>query len=214
VLYVRPPRCFPFRRPRGYKPRRLTFLHVKISFGDFVVVGVGIIPNTDLAEQAGLKVEKGIIVNEFFETSVPGIFAAGDVAKFYHPVFGHHLRVEHYDIAVRHGKFAGANMAGDRKPFTEMPYFFSYMFDLTISAYGDMSRRETVIRRGELGKKGFFQFFFADGRLQAFLSMNRPHKEVKAVKGILLRRPNLDQLTSISDESVGLQKFENAAFAP
>jgi 3-phenylpropionate/trans-cinnamate dioxygenase ferredoxin reductase subunit len=175
--------------------------------GDFVVVGVGIIPSTELAEQAGLKVDRGIMVDEFLETSAPNIFAAGDVARFYHPTFGHHLRVEHYDIAVKHGKLVGASMAGDKKPFTEMPYFFSYMFDLTINAYGDMGRRETIIRRGELGMNGFFQFFFADGRLQAFISMNRPNDEVQVAKDILLRRPSLDQLQLISDESVGMQKF-------
>ncbi len=175
--------------------------------GGLVVVGVGIIPNTELAEGAGLKVDKGIVVNEFLETGLPNIFAAGDVARFYHPVFRHHLRVEHYDIAVKHGRIAGANMAGDKKPFTEMPYFFSYMFDLTINAYGDMGTRDTVISRGELGIRGFFQFFFADGKLQAFLSMNRPNEEVKVAKNILLRRPNLNQLQSISDESESLQRF-------
>ncbi len=175
--------------------------------GDIVVVGVGIIPNTELAESGGLAVEKGIVVDEFLETSVPGVFAVGDVARIYHPVFGHHIRVEHYDVAVKQGRHAGASMAGDRKPYTEMPYFFSYMFDLTVKAYGDMSRRETVVRRGDLGTKGFFQFFFADGRLQAFLSMNRPMEEIKIVKDVLLRHSGIEKIASISDESKDLREF-------
>lgn len=189
-------------RVNGVKTKDGTFVP-----GDLVIVSVGIIPRTELAEQAGLKVEKGIVVDEFLETSVPNIFAAGDVARFYHPVFGHHLRVEHYDIAVKHGRLVGANMAGEKQPFTEMPYFFSYMFDLTTKAYGDMSRRDAIVRRGELGTRGFFRFFFADGKLQAFLSINRPIEEINLAKSILLRRPTLEQLRSISDESKNLQDF-------
>jgi 3-phenylpropionate/trans-cinnamate dioxygenase ferredoxin reductase subunit len=81
-------------------------------FTDFVVIGVGIAVGTELAEKAGLKVEKGIVVDEFLETNAKGIFAAGDVARFYSPIFKRHLRLEHYDIAVKHGKIAGLNMAG------------------------------------------------------------------------------------------------------
>ncbi len=178
-----------------------------IVSGEIVMVGVGILPNTELAEKAGLKVENGIVVDEFLQTSVEEVYAAGDVARFYHPVFGHHLRVEHYDIAVKHGKIAGANMTGERTPFTQMPYFFSYILDLTINAYGDMGGREVTVTRGELGARGFFQFFFTDGVLQAFVSMNRTSEEVQVAKEILLRRPSLNQLTSISDEAVGLRKF-------
>ncbi|MDG6899957.1 MAG: FAD-dependent oxidoreductase [Nitrososphaerota archaeon] len=174
---------------------------------DLVVVGIGIMPNTDLAEKAGLKVDRGIVVNEYLETDSPGIFAAGDVARFFHPVFQSHLRVEHYDVAVSHGRVAGANMAGGRVAFTEMPHFFSYMFDLTINAYGDMNKREVELRRGEVGRNGFMQFFFNGGRLTAFLSANRPPGEIKAAREILAAGASYERLKSISDLSRPLEEF-------
>lgn len=87
----------------------------EIVKADFIVVGVGIIPNTKLAEDGGLKVDKGIVTNEFLETSAQDIYAAGDVARFYSPIFGRQIRLEHYDVAVNHGNVAGANMAGGRE---------------------------------------------------------------------------------------------------
>ena len=106
---------------------------------DFVIIGVGLVLNVELAEKAGLKVEKGILVNQFLETSIENIYAAGDVARFFSPIFQRHLRLEHYDIAVKHGNTAGINMSGDKVQFNELPYFFSYQFDLKIHAYGDLS---------------------------------------------------------------------------
>lgn len=173
--------------------------------GDMVVVGVGIVPNVELAQQAGLAVENGIVVDEFLRTSHPDIFAAGDVARLYHPVFGHHLRVEHYDMAVKEGRLAGMNMAGGKEPFTEMPYFFSYMFDLTTKAYGDMSNHDATVTRGVLGRGGFFQFFFTQGRLAAFLSMNSPMDEIQAARSILSYRPTQGAVNQIGDLKVELQ---------
>ena len=106
---------------------------------DFVIIGVGLVLNVKLAEKAGLKVEKGILVNQFLETSIENIYAAGDVARFFNPIFQRHLCLEHYDIAVKHGNTAGINMSGDKVPFNELPYFFSYQFDLKIHTYGDLS---------------------------------------------------------------------------
>lgn len=179
----------------------------RVFNADFVVVAIGIIPDTELAEQAGIKVDKGIVVNEYLETNLPWIFSAGDVARFYHPIFGHHMRVEHYDVAVKHGRLAGSNMAGGRNAFTAMPYFFSYMFDLIIEAYGDMSKRELAIRRGNFDRTGFFQFFFTNGRLTAFIAVNRPRQEVGTAKRILANGPSYESIRTISHESVPLDSF-------
>ena len=96
---------------------------------DGVVAGIGIHPNLDLAKEAGLKVEDGIIVNERLETSVPDIYAAGDAANFFHSALEKRTRVEHEDNAVQMGKLAGRNMAGASEAYTHIPMFYSDLFE-------------------------------------------------------------------------------------
>ncbi|MGI0091453.1 MAG: NAD(P)/FAD-dependent oxidoreductase [Nitrososphaerales archaeon] len=175
---------------------------------DFVVVGVGIAPNTKLAEDAGLKVDRGILTNEFLETSVEGIYAAGDAARFYSLLFERHLRLEHYDVAVKHGNIAGANMAGAREAYLELPYFFSYQFDLKINAYGDLSHRTRIVKRGSLSdKEGFFQFYFNEDRIDAVLSVNRGFDEIKKARELVTRRIRFPEPSEISDESKTLESW-------
>lgn len=172
---------------------------------DFVVEGVGITLETGLAERAGLKVEKGIIVNEFLESSSKDIFAAGDVARFYSPVFQRYLRLEHYDIAVKQGQLAGLNMAGQRKPFDGLPYFFSYQFDLKINAYGDLGSRTKIVKRGELNKeKGFFQFYLNHDTLDAVLGVNVKWEELRNAKELVLKKKKFTDTEVISDQSRAL----------
>lgn len=172
---------------------------------DFAVVGVGIAPNTELASQAGLKVDNGIVVNEYLETEVEGIFAAGDVARFHSPLLDRSLRVEHYDLAVKHGGVAGANMAGEKKAFTEPPYFFSFQFNLNIQVVGEMSQRDRVVRRGLLEvPPGFVQFYVHGSRLDAVLLMNRPARELSEAKNLIARRPRSVDEARLADESIPL----------
>jgi 3-phenylpropionate/trans-cinnamate dioxygenase ferredoxin reductase component len=118
----------------------------KVIPADFVVVGVGITLNTELADNAGLKVDRGIVVDEHLKTSADGVYAAGDVARFYSPIFKRYLRLEHVDVAQKQGAVVGMNMAGTEKSFDELPYFFSNQFDLEINAFGDLSQHTRVIR--------------------------------------------------------------------
>lgn len=181
---------------------------------DFVAVGVGIVPNTELAERAGLKTDRGVIVDEFLETEERGIFAAGDVARFYSPLFRHHIRLEHYDVAVKHGKTAGANMAGERRSFSDLPYFFSFMFEMSINVYGDMAAREETIRRGSMNSgKGFFQFYLAGDRVVAFLSMNRGREEINLAKKLILDGKRIEG-QMLSDESRDLETSLRDPLAP
>ncbi len=168
---------------------------------DVVAIGVGIIPNTQLAEAAGLTVNNGVVVNEYLEAA-DGIYAAGDIAQYYSPTLGRRLRVEHYDVALQHGRVAGANMTGQRQAYEELPYFFSTMGEINLNVVGDMSRREHSVRRGDLGlNPGFVQFYFADGLLQAMLSMNRNGALLQAARErILTRRPVTDP-EAFADES-------------
>ena len=112
---------------------------------DGVVAGIGIRPSLELALQSGLQVENGIIVDQHLQTSARDIFAAGDVANFYHAALGKRLRAEHEDNAIHMGRLAGRNMAGANEPYTHVPMFYSDLFELGYEAVGELnSKLETV----------------------------------------------------------------------
>ncbi len=174
---------------------------------DLAVVGVGLAPNTDLAKAAGLEVDNGIVVNERLETSARGVYAAGDVARFFAPVFERHLRVEHYDVAVRHGKVAGANMAGADMSFTELPYFFSDMFELRIHVHGILSDYDRIVLRGErrlTDQGGFVQFYMKGGRIMAYLGVNRKLKEERAAQKLIASRRSFEDTKPLEDANTDL----------
>lgn len=139
---------------------------------DVVVAGIGILPNTELAESAGLQVEDGIIVDEFLRTSDPDIYAAGDVASFYNPSLDKRIRVEHEDNANTMGKIAGKNMAGELTPYHYLPMFYSDLFDLGYEAVGDLnSSLEMVSDWQEPFKKGIV-YYLKDQRVRGVLAWN------------------------------------------
>ena len=136
---------------------------------DAVVAGIGIIPNVQLAEAAGLEVDGGIVVDEHVRTSHPSIYAAGDVASFYNPALGRRIRVEHEDNANSMGKLAGRNMAGADEPYHHLPFFYSDLFDLGYEAVGDVkSDLETVADWQEPFRKGIV-YYLKDGRVRGVL---------------------------------------------
>jgi NADPH-dependent 2,4-dienoyl-CoA reductase/sulfur reductase-like enzyme len=139
---------------------------------DGVVAGIGIRPNIELAQQAGLQVEKGIVVNEHLQTSAADIYAAGDVANFFHSALGKRMRVEHEDNAIRMGKLAGQNMAGAKEAYAHVPMFYSDLFDLGYEAVGELSSKlVTVADWQEPFKKGVV-YYLEDGRVRGVLLWN------------------------------------------
>ena len=139
---------------------------------DGVIAGIGIRPNLELAQQAGLQVENGIVVNEHLLTSAPDIFAAGDVARFFHSALRKGVRVEHEDNALRMGKLAGRNMAGANEPYTHVPMFYSDLFELGYEAVGELnSKLETVADWEEPFKKGVI-YYLDEGRVRGVLLWN------------------------------------------
>jgi 3-phenylpropionate/trans-cinnamate dioxygenase ferredoxin reductase subunit len=143
------------------------------EFGaDVVVAGLGIQPNVDLAEQAGLQVENGIVVDVHCRSSHPSIFAAGDVANFHNPALDTRIRVEHEDNANMMGKIAGENMAGQATPYDHLPFFYSDLFDLGYEAVGDLdARQETFADWKERFREGVI-YYLKGGRVRGVLLWN------------------------------------------
>lgn len=139
---------------------------------DGVVAGIGILPNIELAQAAGLGVENGIVVDEFLRTDHPDIYAAGDVAAFYNPALGKRIRVEHEDNANTMGQVAGRNMAGEPEPYHHLPFFYSDLFELGYEGVGELdSRLETVTDWTELNRKGVI-YYLEGGRVRGVLLWN------------------------------------------
>ena len=139
---------------------------------DGIVAGIGIRPNVSLAQEAGLNVTNGIVVNESLQTSAPDVFVAGDAANFFHIALGKRARVEHEDNAVAMGKLAGRNMAGANETYAHVPMFYSDLFDLGYEAVGEMSSTmEIVSDWDDKFKKGVI-YYLADGRVRGVLLWN------------------------------------------
>ena len=152
---------------------------------DAVIAGMGIIPETGLARDAGLKVYNGILVDSHLRTSDPNIFAAGDVARVVnHPVLGT-LRSDHVDNAKMMGKVAGANMAGQDQVYDYLPCFNSIFFDISIEAIGDVNSRYVhVVDWKEEFKEGII-YYLSSGRLRGVLSLNMPG-QISAARSLIL----------------------------
>ncbi|MFB6963339.1 NAD(P)/FAD-dependent oxidoreductase [Streptomyces sp. NPDC056309] len=141
---------------------------------DAVVVGIGAVPNTALAADAGLQVNKGVVVDVALRTSDPDICAAGDVAHTFHPMLGKHIRMEHWANALHQPAVAARSMLGDRAFYDRVPYFFTDQYDLGMeyAGYTEPGGYDDVVVRGDLGRREFIAFWLADGRVLAGMNVN------------------------------------------
>jgi NADPH-dependent 2,4-dienoyl-CoA reductase/sulfur reductase-like enzyme len=139
---------------------------------DAVVAGLGIQPNVELARDAGLDLGNGIRVDPTLRTSLPNIYAAGDVAEFFNPLLATHLRVEHEDNANTMGEMAGRSMAGEAVSYDHLPFFYSDLFELGYEAVGELdSRLTTAADWAEPYQKGII-YYLRDGRVSGVLLWN------------------------------------------
>jgi len=138
---------------------------------DFVVVGVGVRPRTELGERAGLLVEDGVCVDERLETSVTGVFAAGDVASVMHPFYGRRLRIEHWANALHQPEVAARAMLGKPAVWDRLPYFFSDQYELGMEYTGLADGAERVVLRGDRPGREFIAFWL-DGADRVLAGMN------------------------------------------
>ena len=195
----------------GIRPRR-GGVRISTAAGDVdadvLVVGVGTVPSTELAEQAGLPVGHGIEVDECFATAAPGIYAIGDVAAQHLPGHGRRVRVEHHDTAIRHGRVAARNMLGQREPFADVHWFWSDQFDHTISSAGLIPGSDgpgELVIRGSLEQRSFSAFSLDGDRVRAVISLNRP-RDVLDVRR-LIARDHSATAAQLRDESLPLKRL-------
>jgi 3-phenylpropionate/trans-cinnamate dioxygenase ferredoxin reductase component len=140
--------------------------------GDLIVVGVGVTPRTALAEEAGLKLENGVATDEFLESSVPGVFAAGDLANAWHPLLNARIRLEHWSAALNQGPVAAKNMLGTPTPYEKIPYFFSDQYDVGMEYSGYAVDWDQIVYRGDPGTREFVAFWLKGDRLLAGMAVN------------------------------------------
>src|SRR6266536_910367 len=175
----------------------------------FVVLGVGIQLNVELAAAAGLTIDGGIVVDSLLRTSVPSIYAAGDVASFpdvYAGFEGKAVRrhVEHWDNAIAQGRVAGANMAGKRVPYQRVPYFWSDLFQHTVNVIGCLDGAEQTILRGSVESRQLTHLVLRDGTIRGALMLNRARDRRPLSELISRRTPIDDRRDELADPSFNL----------
>jgi 3-phenylpropionate/trans-cinnamate dioxygenase ferredoxin reductase subunit len=143
-----------------------------VEAADVVVIGIGVTPRVELAAAAGLRVDNGIVVDQHLQTSLPGVYAAGDVASAWHARYKRHLRVEHWSNALNQGLTAGINAAGGTESYTRLPYFFSDQYDLGMEYVGYRNPDDAVAVRGSLADREFIAFWHRDGIVTAAMNVN------------------------------------------
>jgi 3-phenylpropionate/trans-cinnamate dioxygenase ferredoxin reductase component len=154
---------------------------------DFAVVGVGVKPVTDIVIGSDIEVDDGIVVDEYCRTNVDGVFAAGDVANHYHPVFKQKMRVEHWHNALNQGAAAARNMMGVASIYDEVPWFWSDQYDDNLQYAGFHREWDALVVRGSLQERDFIAFYVKDGLVAAAVGINRGRDIRRAMRVIKAR---------------------------
>jgi 3-phenylpropionate/trans-cinnamate dioxygenase ferredoxin reductase subunit len=178
---------------------------------DFAVVGVGVAPRTQLAEAAGLRLDNGIVTDERLRTSAPGVFAAGDVANAFHPLYGRNIRIEHWANALNQGPAAARSMLGNEAPYERVPYFFSDQYDVGMEYSGYATDWDEVLFRGDppsAGSREFIAFWMKEGRVLAGMNVN-VWDVTQPIQQLIRSRQPVD-LGRLTDPGVPLEELAPA----
>ncbi len=172
---------------------------------DFAVVGVGIEPNVDLITGSGIQTANGILVDEHCRTSVEGLYAAGDVANHYHPVFQRRLRVEHWQNAIKQGAAAARNMLDRVQPYDEVHWFWSDQYDINVQYAGAHTTWDRLVIRGSLDERRFLAFYLKESRIEAVVALNRGRDLRRSVP--LIKARSVVDPAKLQDEGVDLRSL-------
>ncbi len=176
---------------------------------DFAVVGLGIEPVTDLLAGTGAEIDNGIVVDEFCRTGVEGIYAAGDVANHYHPVFERRIRVEHWQNALNQGPAAARSMLGKGEPYDEVPWFWSDQYDFNLQYAGFHTEWDELVVRGSMEERDFVAFYRKDGRVLAAVAANRGRDLRRSMR--LIKDQSLVDATKLGNTDVDLRALMDTA---
>ncbi len=190
--------------------RRGRCLHVSLSDGgtvetDIAVVGIGAEPNVELARDAGLDVDDGILVDEFGGSSDPAVFAAGDVCRFFHPVLGRHLRLETWQNAQNQAIAVARSMTGNREPCAELPWFWTDQYDTNYQSAGVFDAGGEIVWRGDPAGSKWSAFFVADGRVTGGACFNNA-RDMRFIRQLGLRRAVADP--ALADPAFDLRRLK------
>jgi 3-phenylpropionate/trans-cinnamate dioxygenase ferredoxin reductase subunit len=174
---------------------------------DFVVVGVGVEPRISVAAEAGIAVDNGVLVDEHLETSVPGVFAAGDLANAHHPFYGERIRVEHWANALNQGPAAARNMLGRESAYERLPYFFSDQYEVGMEYTGFARSWDRVVFRGDPATREFIAFWIVEDRVVAGMNVN-VWDVTDPIKRLISERVTVDDRT-LGDPDVPLDTLEH-----
>ena len=183
---------------------------------DFVVAGIGIVPNQELLAEAGAQVDNGVLVDAQCRTSLPDVYAAGDVANHQHPLFGR-LRVEHWNNGLHHGQAAARSMLGGTEPYDYVHSFWSDQYEHLIEYVGFAATWDRLVFRGKPESRKFLGFYLKEGVLLAAVGLDRggdpedpkADSELKIVAGLIRRRARVDP-ARLADETVDLARVASA----
>jgi NTE family protein len=175
---------------------RLEYVEAKSGLcvaADLVVVGVGVVPNVGFLDASGLAIDNGVVVNERFEATAPGVYAAGDVANFYDPLFGRRRRIEHWSNATYQGTEVGKILAGQGDGYDTVSSFFSEVFGVTVKVFGDVSRFDELTTAGTLGS-GLIASYGSNGRLVGALTVGQSEEVESLARELIAERASTGAL--------------------
>lgn len=174
---------------------------------DFVVMGLGAEPVTELLDGTGVEIDNGIVVDEYLRTAVEGIHAAGDVANHYHPVFGRHIRVEHWQNALKQGAAAARSMLGKGQPYDEVPWFWSDQYDYNLQYAGFHTEWDELIVRGSMEERSFVGFYRKNGRVLAAVALDRGRDLRRSIP--LIKTQGRVEAADLRDPEMDLRTLAN-----